>query len=233
MSDTAPLKKSQSLLLIAAVVSLALWMIPALRPLLIPLIYFNTPLHELFHALAGIATGGSVGYIHVYADGSGVAQIQGGNLVLVASAGYLGTAVAGGLMIAQSRAADRAKKSLWITAAAMAGSLILFVRGDLVGVISGLLWSVALIFVIPRLKADHLIFAGKFLGLQLCVTSLHAFFALMAITTSSSATTDAMILQQATGIPALLWASLWAILAVFSVFGSLKLAWNGASGPRS
>ncbi|MEO7453256.1 MAG: M50 family metallopeptidase, partial [Fimbriimonadales bacterium] len=71
-------------------VSLALWLVPLFRPILTPLIYFNTHIHELCHALMGMATGGSVLRVVVESNGNGHALIGGGNLILTASAGYVG-----------------------------------------------------------------------------------------------------------------------------------------------
>ena len=87
------LRKDQSILLIAGVLSLAIWLLPLLRPILLPLQYYNTHVHELAHALATVLTGGAVEYVSVFANGGGVTLSAGGFGPLIASAGYVGSAI--------------------------------------------------------------------------------------------------------------------------------------------
>src|SRR5712692_8304995 len=54
--------------------------------------------HELSHALVAILTGGQVLGIAIRLDGSGVTYARGGNLVLTASAGYVGSSVFGAVL---------------------------------------------------------------------------------------------------------------------------------------
>ena len=58
-----------------------------------------TFLHELGHALAAIASGGSVTSLQVNLDGSGLCTTSGGNRALIASGGYLGSIIFGNLML--------------------------------------------------------------------------------------------------------------------------------------
>src|SRR5690348_9171182 len=97
-----PLRPHQNTLVIAAVVSLLLWIMPVFGYILLPLQYLNTHLHEFSHALVAIATGGSVDTIKVFSDGSGVTYASGVD-ILVNSAGYIGATIIGGLMIVFSR----------------------------------------------------------------------------------------------------------------------------------
>ena len=65
------LRRDQWTLLGASLASVALWATPLLRPFALPLIYLNTHIHELCHAVTTIATGGAVENIIVLGDGSG------------------------------------------------------------------------------------------------------------------------------------------------------------------
>lgn len=66
--------------------------------ILFPVRLFVTFVHEAGHALAGLLTGGQVEGFQVSWDGSGVANIAGGSVSLIAPAGYLGAALFGALL---------------------------------------------------------------------------------------------------------------------------------------
>ncbi|MCG9894436.1 MAG: M50 family metallopeptidase [Fimbriimonadaceae bacterium] len=228
------LKRRRGLLLMAAGLSVLMWLVPFGGLLLYPLLLLNTHLHELFHAVAGIAGGGSVDRILVNADGSGLALVRGGPILVVASAGYVGTAVLGGLLILGSRSELASRTWLKVLAVGLAGSMVFLVRGDLVGLLFGALWAPALWFLAAKLQGDALAGAVQFLGVQLALTSLAAFRALFAVSTQAGHS-DAALMRQATGIPDVVWATLWLGLSLAVLWGTLKTAWNepGGVSPRS
>jgi len=86
----------------AALVLLLWW-----TPLLLPFRLFVTMVHELSHALVAILTGGQVLGIAIRLDGSGVTYARGGNLVLTASAGYVGSSVFGAVLLLVARERHR------------------------------------------------------------------------------------------------------------------------------
>jgi len=192
------------------------------------LLYLNTHIHELCHAITAVGTGGSVDYIAVFADGSGVTPVAGGSMLFTASAGYVGAALVGGLLIASSRTPKRAATMLWITCLCIAISLLLFVRGDTVGVISGVFWVVALGLMARKLSGDNVVFAAQFIGMQMALTSLQAFLVLLKVTTSTERQSDALILQDGSGIPAFVWASGWLVFGLFAIALALVSAWKPA-----
>ena len=63
-----------------------------------PVRLFVTFIHEAGHALAGLLSGGTVEGFTVSPNGSGVAKIVGGNIALIAPAGYLGASLFGTLL---------------------------------------------------------------------------------------------------------------------------------------
>ncbi len=63
-----------------------------------PVRLFVTYVHEAGHSLAALLTGGQVQGFEVNPDGSGVAVVNGGNIALIAPAGYLGAALFGSLL---------------------------------------------------------------------------------------------------------------------------------------
>ena len=78
-----------------AVVSWCFWLTPALTPLKIFVVF----IHEASHALATVLTGGRVVSMVVTPWESGYVQSVGGSPLLIASAGYVGSALFGGVML--------------------------------------------------------------------------------------------------------------------------------------
>src|SRR5215813_1562437 len=95
-------KPQVMLLLIATVVTVAFWFIPYTEYLVYPIRLFVTFIHESSHALAAVLTGGSVQSLTIASDGSGLTYAGSPGFfssLLVSSAGYLGTTIAGVLML--------------------------------------------------------------------------------------------------------------------------------------
>ncbi|MCW5939929.1 MAG: M50 family metallopeptidase [Fimbriimonadaceae bacterium] len=222
------LRKDQRALLLAATLAAALWTVPELRIFVLPLVYYNTHVHELCHALAAIATGGGVQQILVFANGSGVAQIMGGWTPVVASAGYVGSTMVGGLVLAWAKNESGARQALGAAAMFLGLSLVLFVRGDGIGLLSAAGWLVALILAAARTRGAATLFLAQFLGLQLCLTSLQSFASLFYVAAHVDGHSDAKILEQATGVPDVLWASSWLVLSLLVVWAGLRAAWRPA-----
>lgn len=229
------LRRDQKLLLWAGALSLALWAVPFLRPFGLPLLYLNTHIHEIGHALMAHLTGGEAHFIQVFPDGSGLAQVAGGSEILVAKAGYLGAAFAGGALIVAAGTEKGAKWGLLTVAAVLAASQLLWVLpgGSLFGLLSGIFWAAACALMGTKLAGGALVFAAQFVGLQQCLHSFQSLLDLITINTMAQVPNDAVHLQQVTGVPALVWSLLWTVVAVLVLIASLKSAWSPKRGPRA
>lgn len=216
------MRREQSSLLFAVVASIVAWVVPIVGALLVPLEYLNTHAHEFGHAVTGVATGGSVSYIKVFADGSGVTPVAGGMMLFVASAGYVGAALLGALMITSSRKPQSARAMLRWLGILLAISMVFWVRGDLVGVISGIAWAGALLFIIPLLADATMLYVAAFLGLQQCLHAAKSLLDVLGYSVMSSGHSDASIMQQATGLPAIFWAAAWTVFSLILIGLSLK-----------
>lgn len=212
---------------VASVLAFGLWAYAPTRPLMIPLVYLNTHVHELAHVLAAMASGGRAEHIKVFANGAGVAPIYGGILPIVASAGYVGASMVGGAMIAASRTEKHSRLSLQLLGGSLAVSSVVFVRGDLVGWVAGALWAAVLLVGAKKLSGEGLGFAVAFLGVQQCLTSAHALLVLYDISATTDMHSDAKIMEQATGLPDVVWAGLWILLSLGAVVAGLKVALKG------
>lgn len=220
------LKRSQSMLLGAGLLSVLLMVVPALSLLSMPLVYLNTHIHELCHALAAWATGGNVLKIEVFSGGNGVTYTSGGMGVIISSAGYVGAAAVGAIMIALAKNEKGARLSLNILGGSLAISLLLLVRGDVVGLATGAFWCALAFVCAARLKQDALLFAAQFLGVQQCLWSVVALFVLWKINQIPGIQNDAVNAENLTHLPAPLWAFGWAAISFALMWVALKRAWS-------
>src|SRR4029450_4501279 len=89
-------------LLMAAILSIALWFIPYAEILSYPFRIFVTFIHEGGHAIAALLTGNSVQSLSVATNARGEAYTTQGGLisqVLISSSGYLGSMAFGALLL--------------------------------------------------------------------------------------------------------------------------------------
>src|SRR2546423_14070109 len=101
-------------LLIATVITIALWFIPYANILTYPFHIFVTFIHEGGHALAALLTGNSVQSLSVAMDGSGLTYTATQGIfskIIVSSAGYLGATAYGALLLLLIR---RAVAARWV-----------------------------------------------------------------------------------------------------------------------
>ncbi|MES1227848.1 MAG: M50 family metallopeptidase [Armatimonadota bacterium] len=216
----------RTLLIVAGVVSLVIWVIPAFRFILWPLTLFNTFIHELSHAAMTVCTGGMVESISINRTGSGVTLTLGGIGFLIASAGYLGSAVVGGAVLALARTRQSARVVCYVLCLVLVTSLVLVVRGDPVGWAVGLAWAAILGVSSRIMPAPWLIFFTRFLGFQLALTALHSLSDLLIISTDGSQATDAANIQAMTGIPALATSLVWALASLACIGFAIHRAWK-------
>jgi len=223
---TNALRKHQSTLLLASALAIIVWLLPVARWLVVPLIYFNTILHEVSHAVVAIATGGSVAGIRVFADGSGVTLAQGGWLVFITAAGYVGATLIGGAMVYFARTPQGARRVLTSIACVVGGALLLWIRGDAVGVLAAIAWALGLAIAAANLSNDGARTLAQFLGIAQCLASAQAFVVLLRLTASANVQNDAGILAQHTMIPAIGWALAWAVFSLVVLVATLRHAWK-------
>jgi hypothetical protein len=194
-----------------------LWNTPVVYPLKI----FVVLLHELSHAGASLATGGSVQRIELDPYQGGVCYCPGGNAFLVLSAGYLGSLAWGGAMFAAARAA-RVRTDLVNTGIALVVALatIFYVRSPF-GIGFGILFSGTLLWVARRAGAG--LNRGILLTLGL-TSSLYAILDIKSdILDRPELHSDAAMLADVTGVPTVVWGILW--IGVALVFSG-RLLWR-------
>ena len=167
-----------------------------------PIKLFVVLLHEISHGLAAIASGGNIAEIQINYNLGGAAKITGGNSLLIASAGYIGSLLWGGLLFLSAR---NQKFSIYVCTFYSIGILIitaLFIK-HLFGIFFAL-GFVIFLFISPRYLPDlfHK-FSIKILGIISC---LYTIFDIKSdLITLNYSSTDAQIIANITNIPAIFW----------------------------
>ena len=105
------------LLLSAAILSLALAYIPGAELVTYPLSLFRTYVHEGGHAIVTVLTGGSVEFVRIAQNTSGVTGSRGGFYPLICSAGYIGATTFGLICLLLNRRPGSGKRTLILMAA--------------------------------------------------------------------------------------------------------------------
>jgi len=219
-----------TVLLTAALISIVLWFIPFAEILTYPFRIFVTFIHEGGHAIAALLTGNSVQSLSIATNASGETYTsQGGTIsqIFVASAGYLGSMVFGALLLVLIRKTIAARLVL-IGSAAVVFALTLtygLIKPAVSGLVStslpftilaGTLLTGGLILVARYASARVATFFVSFLAVQCVLNALLDLKTVFFLSSpfAPSVPTDAVNMANATGIPALVWATIWIAMAV-------------------
>ncbi len=197
-----------------ALVSVLFWLSPFLAPLKIFVVF----IHETGHALATLLTGGSVKSMVVTPWQSGYVEPIGGNALVIASAGYVGSALFGGTMLWLSGRKQWTHPILTTLAVVFGLVTLLFVRNAF-GVIFGL--CTAAIFGFLAWK--RFFFSHYIIDILAVMSSLYALYDLSDFLWVG-ARTDAVILSEITYVPAFVWAIIWSAISLLVVYGAGKRA---------
>jgi Peptidase M50B-like len=226
--DARPQAKT---LLFAAAISVALWFIPFAEILSYPFRIFVTFIHEGGHAIAALLTGNSVHSLSVSMNGAGETYTtQGGALsqMFVSSAGYLGAMAFGAVMLVLIRRAAAAKIILFACSFLILS--LTFVFGFLAPIFRGpgeFWWNVPFTFIAGVVISFGLFAIGRWTSerVALFIVSMIAvqciLNALLDLKTvfflsspfAPSVPNDALNMANATGVPSIIWATLWIALA--------------------
>ncbi|MGB7067867.1 MAG: M50 family metallopeptidase [Pyrinomonadaceae bacterium] len=237
-------KPQVKLLLIATLITIALWFIPFADYLVYPIRLFVTFIHEGSHALTAFVTGGSVQSLTIASDGSGaVYSAPSGWLgnILTSSAGYLGTTVFGVLMLVLIRRAVSANKILLASGIFVGAMTLIFgilspmlnflslqvgLGSVVFTVVAGTLLTAILIALAKYSSAATANFAVAFLAIQCLLNSLSdlkTLFFINAPLVGSDIQTDAANMASATGLPGFVWVIIWIGISIVMISLGLRL----------
>ncbi|HEX8142754.1 MAG TPA: M50 family metallopeptidase [Pyrinomonadaceae bacterium] len=226
-------------LLIATVITLALWFIPYAEILTYPFRIFVTFIHEGGHAIAALLTGNSVASLSVAMNTSGETYTTNGGLlsgIFVSSAGYLGAMAYGALLLVLIRRAVAAR----IVLLASAGFILLLTtvfglwkpltngmweRFSLFTLLAGVVISLGLVGIARYASARTASFFVSFLAVQCILNALSDLKTVFFLSTpfGPSVPTDAVNMANATGVPAIFWAFVWIVLALMILSTAMRV----------
>lgn len=206
-------------LLVAAAAVAALNLVPYGETLLYPLALFATWIHETCHALAALAFGADVQGLVVRPDTSGLATYAFdprafGTLsrAVVASAGYVGTALAAAGLLSVVQRPRLQRPVLAGLAAGLALTTILWVRTAF-GIVVLLLLAAGLAALVARRSSAAARWSLVLLGVQ---TGLNAVLAIRVLYYARGEN-DAATMSELVGLPPAFWATLWLLLGAAAV----------------
>ncbi|MET0555587.1 MAG: M50 family metallopeptidase [Vicinamibacteria bacterium] len=208
---------------LAAALSLAASLTPWAPLLLYPFKLFTTWVHECGHAVATVLVGGHVQAITIAPDTSGLtlglvpaSRVARG---VVASAGYLGAALVGCVLMAATRVPRRARAILLGLGACLLVSLALWMRNPF-GFVVVLAWGAALL-ALGRHAASGV--AHFVLGLLAVQVALNAVFDIRVLFLVEGGPSDAQTMARLFLLPAWLWAGAWMAASVAMLGATLWL----------
>lgn len=181
------------------------------HPVLMPLKIFVVFIHETGHALATVLTGGRVLSMVVTPWESGYVQALGGSPLLIASAGYVGSALFGAVMLLLAGRRQWARGIFGSLTVLFALVTLAFVRHPF-----GLMFGLGTAVVCGLLTWKRL--PGVHYGVDVLavMSAMYAIYDLSDFLLLG-ARTDAVVLAQVTRIPAFLWALLWSAVSLLVI----------------
>ncbi len=214
-------KDSLKFLLAASALTVALWFIPYASFAVYPFRLFVTFIHEGGHALATLATLGSVERVVIHSNGSGETYSVGGLQLLIANAGYLASTLFGAGLLVLCRRGRNARAALAVTAAAIF-ALTVFFAGNPFGWLAGIVLAIGLALFASTANVRVAHFFLSFLAIQCCLNALFDLRTVLLISTLTNSPSDAFNLERLTHVPALIWASVWVVASAVVLWIALR-----------
>ena len=232
------------LLLIATLVTVALWVIPYGAYIVYPIRLFVTFIHESSHALIAVLTGGSVQSLTIAADGSGLTYSAPSGFIgglLTSSAGYIGTTVFGVLMLFLIRKNFSPNKILTALGIFIGAMLLIFTvispvfnifsiqvtySSLLFTTLTGIVLAAALVALGVFGRPGIAKFAVAFLAVQCllnAVTDQMTLFMINSPFVGSDIQNDAANMAAATHLPAIIWVFIWMGISIAMISLGLRL----------
>jgi hypothetical protein len=177
--------------------------------------------HELGHATAAWLTGGAVLEIGLSPNEGGHTLTQGGSRLLILNAGYLGSLAFGMALLVAARSSRVTRGVVTTLGLVLAIITLGYVRPFLsFGFIYSVVAAVAIATIGLKTTADTCRFTLRFLGLT---SVLYALFDIKSdVFRLDEVQTDATMLASETGVPALVWGTLWLALSAAALWCGRK-----------
>lgn len=184
-----------------------------------PIKLFVVLLHEMSHGLSAVLTGGRIVSIELNQYLGGMTTTEGGNILIIASSGYLGSIAIGALLFISSF--DK-KVSTWFNTS-LALLLLIFAANFLVGMLSQIIALIASVILIVSPRYFNSL-TNQIITQSLGLVS--AFYVLIDIKedllSGTGYQTDANILEEITSVSATLIAFVWLVISAAVIFFLLR-----------
>jgi hypothetical protein len=226
-------------LLIATLITLALWFIPYAEILTYPFRIFVTFIHEGGHAISALLTGNTVASLSVAMNASGETYTTEGGLlsqIFVSSAGYLGAMAYGALLLVLIRRAVAARIVLLASAAFILWLTAVFglwkplsngmwERFSFFTLLAGAALTIGLVAIARYASARTASFFVSFLAVQCVLNALTDLKTVFFLSSpfGASVPTDAVNMANATGIPSIFWAIIWIGIALLILSTAMRV----------
>jgi len=190
------------------------------RMLLYPFELISTVFHEFGHALMTLITGGSVAAIEINPNESGVTRFRGGFRCLILPAGYLGSSLAGAVLLVLSFGEKSAK-----IAAAGTGIVLLstiYWAGTVFTAISVIFMTAALLivyFYFPKYLSKVILF----MGVMGSLVSLLSIFSHLITNTIDGSDAVEFAKHCSVLIPSMFYGIGWLLFSTILIIGSMGL----------
>ncbi|MEZ4319761.1 MAG: M50 family metallopeptidase [Myxococcota bacterium] len=204
-------------LAVIGVLAVLFWDSPVLWPIKVLVVFF----HELGHAFAAVATGGSVVGIELSPQQGGLTKTLGGLRFFVLSAGYLGSLAFGVLWLFLGRTPRRARIGLWLLALVLLGATSWWVR-PLVSFGFGfaVLASLAALVLARYAPSEVSQWVLRALGV---FSVLYAVWDIRDdVLSRAGSVSDATMLAEITFIPGPVWGVVWLAVGIGTLFALRK-----------
>lgn len=233
-----------TLLLVATVLSIALWVIswyfPVFGYIVYPLQLFATFVHEGGHVLATVLTGNSVQSLTVSPDTSGAVWSQTAgwfSQLLISSSGYLGTTAFGAALLAWMRFGYSSRIALFASAGFVGAMTVVFgLFAPFWNFLSTVTLGIVFFTVVSGLVITGILgaigffantkwanFSVAFLAVQCLLNAMFSLVTLLVITTTTGGHSDAANMATATGIPSLAWVLIWFGVSILMISIGLRV----------
>lgn len=189
------------------------WIIARLPWFGVPFKWLESYFHEISHAIATVISGGSVANIQLFLNGAGFCFSQGGNVILIGLAGYLGAALWGGLLFYLATWMQGIRLYFGLIAGLVFYSMLLWARDPLTIIILSML---CILFCLPLKFHQNTILVSllRVIALVVVVNAINSPTALLGITGQG----DADILAANSIIPSYFWVALWWVSSLFVLY---------------
>lgn len=229
-------RQTLTLIGLAGGATLLMALVPGLGLLNYPFRLLLTIVHELGHGLAALMTGGNFIRFVIFPNGAGLAYTAGGWRWLVIPAGYLGVALFGAGLILLGRSHYWSRLAMALMGGAM---LVLSARygipsiispnfsSGILTTISGLIFGGFFLWVALKAAPGWIIFLLHLVAIQAGLTAFSDLVAVIGLSTRffDAPANDARSMAELTFIPAIVWAVLWAVVALLLIGGAIWLTW--------